>query len=56
MAAPSGTQWGSISGSGNKQGRIGIYVSLSNTNTITNVTIDVWFWSRVSVDDSSNSF
>lgn len=56
MAAPSGTSWGAISGSSNRQGRIGLYISLSNTNTTTNVTIEVWFWSRVSVDDSNNSF
>ena len=56
MAAPSGTSWGAVSGSSTKQGRIGLYISLSNTNTTTNVTIEVWFWSRVSVDDSNNSF
>lgn len=55
MAAPSGTSWGSSVGSGTKQGRIGIYVSLSNTNTQTIVTVQVWFWSKYSVHDSSNT-
>lgn len=56
MAAPSGTTWGAVSGSSNKQGRIGLYIKLENSNTETDVTIEVWFWSRVSVDDSNNDF
>ena len=56
MAAPSGTTWGAISGSSTKQGRLGLHISVSNTNTESTATIDVWFWSRVSVDDSSNDF
>ena len=38
MAAPSGIVWGSTVGS---YGRIGIYVSLSNTNTQTSQNIHI---------------
>ena len=48
MAAPSGTVWGSIVGS---YGRIGIYTTTSSTNTETTVSVQVWFWSKYSVDD-----
>lgn len=53
MAAPSGIVWGSIAGG---YGRIGIYVSLSNTNTQTTRHTEIWFWSKYSVDDASNTF
>lgn len=53
MAAPSGIVWGSIAGS---YGRIGIYVSLSSTNTQTTRHTEIWFWSKYSVSDSSNTF
>lgn len=53
MAAPSGTKWGSTVGS---YGRIGIHVSLSSTNTKTTRTTTVWFWSKYSVSDPSNTF
>ena len=53
MAAPSGTKWGSIVGG---YGRIGIYVSLSNTsNTVTFRRVEIWFWSKYSVSDTSNT-
>lgn len=53
MAAPSGTTWGStVSG----YARIGLYITTSNTNTQTKVTVQVWFWSKYSVDDSINNF
>lgn len=52
MAAPSGTTWGSTVGS---YGRIGIYTSLSSTNTETTLKVEVWFWSKYSVSDSSNT-
>jgi uncharacterized repeat protein (TIGR02543 family) len=52
MAAPSGTAWGSIVGG---YGRIGIYTSVSNTNATTaKLTVQIWFWSKYSVIDSSN--
>ncbi len=52
MAAPSGIVWGSVVGG---YGRIGIYKSLSNTNTASTMTVQVWFWSKYSVDDSNNT-
>lgn len=52
MAAPSGIVWGSTVGS---YGRIGIYVKLTNTNTETTRHTEIWFWSKYSVDDSSNT-
>lgn len=52
MAAPSGTTWGNTVGS---YGRIGLYTSLSNTDTQTKVTIQIWFWSKYSVSDSGNT-
>lgn len=48
MAAPSETVWGSTVGS---YGRIGLYVTKSSTNTETTVTVQVWFWSKYSVND-----
>lgn len=53
MAAPSGIVWGSVVGG---YGRIGIYKSISNTNTESTMTVQVWFWSKYSVDDSNNTF
>lgn len=53
MAAPSGTQWGSIAGG---KGRIGIYLTSSSTQTQTTVKMQIWFWSKYSVDDSNNTF
>ena len=53
MAAPSGIVWGSII---NSKGRIGIYTSLSSTDTETTVSIEVWFYSKWSVDDGNNSY
>lgn len=52
MAAPDGTVWGSIVGS---YGRIGIYKSISSTDTTTSVTVEVWFWSKYSVSDTANT-
>ena len=52
MAAPSGTTWGSTVGS---YGRIGIYTSLSSTNTQTTLTVQIWFWSKYSVSDTGNT-
>ena len=52
MAAPSGTVWGSIVGS---YGKIGIYKSVSSTNTTTTATVEVWFWSKYSVSDTANT-
>lgn len=58
MAAPSGTIWGSaVQGSKTgRQGKIGVYTSVSSTNTQTTVNIQVWFWTIYSCVDGSNSF
>lgn len=53
MAAPSGTVWGSIVGG---YGRLGLYVTTSESSTSVTVTVQVWFWSKYSVDDSINNF
>lgn len=53
MAAPSGIVWGSEVGG---YGRIGIYTKLSNTETTTTLSVEVWFWSKYSVSDSANTY
>lgn len=55
MAAPSGTVWGSAVGSGWVQSRLGIYKDISTTATSATVTIQIWFWSKSSVDDKNNT-
>lgn len=52
MAAPSGIVWGSTV---NGYGRIGIYKSLSNTNTQSTLNVEVWIWSKYSIHNSSNT-
>lgn len=52
MAAPSGTVWGSIVGG---YGKIGLYTKTSSTNTSTSVSVEVWFASKYSVSDTSNT-
>jgi uncharacterized repeat protein (TIGR02543 family) len=50
-------EWGNIVGSGTKQGRIGIEVTVTKTsNTQAKRVTNIWFWSRYSVDDSNNTF
>lgn len=56
MAAPSGIVWGSIVGTSPHQARIGIYVKLTSTATQTTRHTEVWFWSKYSVKDTSNTF
>lgn len=53
MSAPSGTVWGSIV---NSLGRLGIYTSASSTDTQTTVHVEVWFWSKWSVQDTNNAY
>ena len=53
MAAPSGIVWGSIAGG---YGRIGIYIKLTSTATQTTRHTEIWFWSKYSVQDGSNTF
>ena len=54
MAAPSNTSWGNVDG--NNKGRLGIYTSVSQNDTQVTVSVEVWFWSKWSVNDSSNVF
>lgn len=51
MAAPSNTVWGSVVGD---YGRIGISRTANVTNASSSVTVEVWFWGKYSVSDSSN--
>lgn len=55
MAAPNITKWGSIRGA---YGRIGIATTVTkqSDNTTVSVHIQVWFWSKYSVSDTSNTF
>lgn len=56
MSAPSGTKWSSASTGTAYQGCIGLYVTSSNSKTQTTVTVQVWYWSQYSCQDSSNTF
>lgn len=56
MSAPSGTQWSSPSTGTQYQGRIGLSVISSNSKTQTKVTVQIWYWSQYSCQDSSNTF
>lgn len=59
MGAPSGTTWGNVitGDKSTRKGRIGIYVSTSNTsNTVTKATVEVWYWSMYSLEDVNNTF
>lgn len=56
MSAPSGTQWSSPSTGTQYQGRIGLYVTSKNSKTQTTVTVQIWYWSQYSCQDSSNMF
>ena len=53
MAAPSGIVWGSIVAD---YMRIGIYTGVSSTNTQTTVNVQVWAWTKYSIDDTSNKY
>ena len=58
MAAPSGIVWGNeCVGDTNTAGKIGIYTSVAKTNATTaTVTIEVWYWSKWAISDSTNSY
>lgn len=57
MAAPSGTIWGSaVQGSKTgRQGKIGVYTNVTNTNTQTTVNVQLWFWTIYTCEDSTNN-
>lgn len=52
MAAPSGTTWGSAV---SDKGRIGIYNSITDSGNSITVNTQVWFWSKWTVNDSTNT-
>lgn len=52
MAAPSGTKWGSIVGD---YGKLGLYITKTTTDTKISGTIEIWFASKYSIDDKSNT-
>lgn len=52
MAAPNSTIWGDAVGG---YGRLGIYRTYSRTDTEDTLTVQIWFWSKYSVSDSSNT-
>lgn len=57
MAAPSSTVWGPIitGSSSGRKGKLGIYTSISSTNTQSTVNVQVWFWTIYSCTDDSNT-
>lgn len=55
MAAPSGTVWGSQVLSKDNGGRVGIYTSMSSTETTTTLNVEVWFWGKWTVSDKNNT-
>lgn len=58
MAAPtSNITWGNeVIGSTDNRGKIGLYTVVSSTATTSTVTVEVWYWSRWSISDSTNSY
>jgi len=56
MAAPSGTVWSTPSTGTAYQGRIGLYVTTSSSETQTTVKVQIWYWSQYSCSDASNTF
>ena len=55
MAAPNNTSWsGDYSSSG--KGRIGIALETTNTDATITVKATIWFWTRYSCNDISNTF
>lgn len=52
MAAPKDTEWGSIAGG---YARLGLYIDLSSTATVTTRIVQIWIWSKYSIDDTLNN-
>lgn len=57
MAAPTDIVWGDIAyhTNGNSAGRLGIYTNVTTSGSTATVSIEVWFYSKWSVDDSTNT-
>ena len=56
MAAPSSTKWGSTAYDGTNGHCVGVYVTMSSTNTSVTVSYDLYYWSKYGVSDSNNTF
>ena len=53
MAAPNEVVWGSIVGD---YGRLGLYINVTtNTETTYSGDVQVWFWSKYTIDDTTNT-
>lgn len=52
MAAPSGIIWGSTYGS---YAKLGIYVGTTDTNTQRTLEVQIWIWTKYSMDESNNT-
>lgn len=55
MPAPNGTVWGSIvtGSSSGRKGKLGIYTSITNSNTETSVNVQIWFATIYSCSDGA---
>lgn len=52
MPAPSNTTWGVVAGG---YGRLGISTTITKTATSATLKVQIWFWSKYSCSDSSNT-
>lgn len=57
MAAPIGIIWGDpiVGSKDTRQGKIGIYAVVTNTDTVTSINVQVWFATMYSCEDGSNN-
>lgn len=54
MSAPSDTSWGGVVANNGSEGRIGISRTWTGYPTYERATVQVWFWSKYTVSDTSN--
>lgn len=54
MSAPNDTTWGGVVASGVSEGRVGIARTWVDYPTFERATVQVWFWSKYTVSDTSN--
>lgn len=57
MAAPIGIIWGDpiVGSKDTRQGKIGIYAVVTNTDTVTSINVQVWFATMYSCEDGTNN-
>ena len=57
MAAPIGIIWGDpiVGSKDTRQGKIGIYAVVTNTDTVTSINVQVWFATMYSCEDGANN-